>query len=75
VSPIELSHDSVSRWLKSKAFRPADLWELTEPLIDKKRPCLLIADDTVLDKTRSEKIELVHYQYSGNKHAVIAGIG
>jgi len=75
VSPIELSHDSVSRWLKSKAFRPADLWELSEPLIDKKRPCLLIADDTVLDKSRSEKRELVHYQYSGNKHAVIAGIG
>lgn len=75
VSPINLSHDTVSRWLKSKTFRPADLWSLTEPLIDKKRPCLLIADDTVLAKTRSQKIELVHYQYSGNEHDVIAGIG
>jgi hypothetical protein len=75
VSPVKLSHDSVSRWLKSKTFRPADLWKITEPLITKTRPCLLIADDTVLDKTRSENIELVRYQYSGNEHAVIAGIG
>ncbi len=44
-------------------------------MIDKKRPCVLIANDTVLDKSRSEKIELVRYQYSGNEHAVIAGIG
>lgn len=75
VSPIQLSHDTVSRSLKSKTFRPADLWSLTEPLIDKKRPCLLIVDDTVLAKTRSQNIELVHYQYSGNDHDVIPGIG
>jgi len=35
----------------------------------------LIADDTILDKNRSKKIDLVHYQYSGNAHDVIAGIG
>jgi hypothetical protein len=74
-SPINLSHHTGSRWLKSKTFRPANLWSLTEPLIDKKRPSILIADDTVLAKTRSQKIELVHYQYSGNEHDVIAGIG
>lgn len=36
---------------------------------------LLIMDDTILDKHRSDKIDLVHYQYSGNVHDVIAGIG
>jgi hypothetical protein len=36
---------------------------------------LLIADDTILAKKRSKEIECVHYQYSGNEHDVIAGIG
>lgn len=75
VSPSNLSHDSISRWLKSKCFRPRELWELVKPSITTAAPCLLIADDTVLGKTRSKKIELVHYQYSGNEHDVIAGIG
>ncbi len=35
----------------------------------------MIGDDTVLAKTHSKKIELVNYQYSGNQHDVIAGIG
>ncbi len=75
VSPFPVSHDSISRWLKSRCFRPKDLWQIVEPSIDKTARCLLIADDTVLAKTRSKKIELVHYQYSGNEHDVIAGIG
>nr|WP_222703447.1 hypothetical protein [Candidatus Arsenophonus triatominarum] len=29
----------------------------------------------MIAKTRSKKIEMVHYQYSGNEHDVIAGIG
>nr|WP_063655974.1 hypothetical protein [Candidatus Arsenophonus triatominarum] len=41
----------------------------------KKSPWVLIADDTLIAKTRSKKIEMVHYQYSGNEHDVIAGIG
>lgn len=28
VCPESLSHDSVSRWLKSQHFRPRDLWPL-----------------------------------------------
>lgn len=75
VSPTELSHDSISRWLKNKCFRPREIWEMSQNYIDKKTPCLLIADDTVLTKTHSKKIDLVNYQYSGNQHDVIAGIG
>lgn len=75
VSPSELSHDSISRWLKSKCFKPREIWEVSERYIDKKSPCLLIADDTVLTKTHSKKIDLVNYQYSGNQLDVIAGIG
>lgn len=75
VSPVALSHDSVNRWLTSSCFRPSGLWELSKPLLDLKEPCLLIGDDTILDKHRSKEIELVKYQYSGNAHDVIAGIG
>ena len=74
VSPFHLSHDSVNRWLASNSFRPSGIWELTKPLINIKKPCILIGDDTVLDKNRSKKIDLVNYQYSGNNHSVIAGI-
>ena len=75
VSPIPLSHDSISRWLADKNFRPRELWSIANQYIRPSEPCLLIADDTVLSKTRSQKIELVNYQYSGNAHDVIAGIG
>lgn len=75
VSPVSLSHDSVNRWLNSCSFRPSGVWELSSSLINLKEPCLLIGDDTVLDKHRSEEIDLVNYQYSGNAHDVIAGIG
>jgi len=75
VSPIELSHDSISRWLSEANYRPRDLWDKAQSYIDPQEPCLLIADDTVLDKRHSQKIELVNYQYSGNEHDVIAGIG
>src|SRR6267378_3054051 len=75
VSPTELSHDSISHWLRNKCFRPREIWEISERYIDKKSPGLLIGDNTVLSKTHSKKIDLVNYQYSGNQHDVIAGIG
>lgn len=75
VSPVLLSHDSVSRWLNDQCFRPRDLWRIADNHVDRSEPCLLIGDDIVLAKSRSKKIELVNYQYSGNAHDVIAGIG
>jgi hypothetical protein len=75
VSPVPLSHDSANRWLNSCSFSPSGVWELSKPLINIKEPHLLVGDDTVLDKHRSEEIDLVHYQYSGNAHDIIAGIG
>jgi hypothetical protein len=75
VSPEALSHDSISRWLKSKHFSPNEIWSLSKEMIDKEEDGFLIADDTVLTKQYSKKIDLVNYQYSGNAHDVIAGIG
>lgn len=75
VSPSALSHDSISRWLKDRNFKPKEIWSTSKHMMNQDEACLLIADDTVLSKTHSKKIELVNYQYSGNAHDVIAGIG
>lgn len=75
VSPELISHDSVSRWLNNQSYRPREVWQIANTYINPTEPSLLIADDTVLAKPRSKKIELVNYQYSGNAHDVIAGIG
>ncbi len=75
ISPTRISHDSISRWLNSRCFRPREVFDLAKEHISLDEPCILIADDTVLSKPRSKEIELVHYQYSGNEHDVIPGIG
>lgn len=75
VSPVALSHDSISRWLQDKHFRPSEIWASTKNLIKEEELGLLIADDTVLSKEHSKRIDLVNWQYSGNSHDVIAGIG
>jgi hypothetical protein len=75
VSPISLSHDAVSRWLKSKTFPPKEVWSSVQSLVDMHSTCVLIVDDTVLDKRHSEKIEMARPQYSGNEHGLVKGIG
>lgn len=74
VSPVELSHDSISRWLEEKKCQPKDIWESVKGSVVGTKG-VMIADDTILDKSRSKKIELVRWQYSGTVHDVIKGIG
>jgi len=71
---MNLSHDSISRWLSSSKVQPKDLWEAASKEIDGN--CGILAfDDVVIDKSRSEKMELVNWQYSGTEHGVVKGIG
>lgn len=70
VSPKEVSHDSVTNWLKQTHFRPREIWQVAQKHIDLSSPCLLVVDDTILSKIHSKKIESVHPQYSGNMHGV-----
>lgn len=74
VSPIELSHDSISRWLSDAHCQPRDIWKEAKTHVLDTRG-VLIVDDTILDKSRSDKIELVRWQYSGTVHDVVRGIG
>lgn len=74
VAPQDLSHDSISRWLSETKTQPKDVWNAAKEEILGTQGCL-IADETVLTKSRSKKIELVHSQYSGAEHGVTNGIG
>lgn len=71
---MALSHDSISRWLSSAKVQPKDLWEAASKEIDSKRG-ILVFDDVVINKSRSQKMELVNWQYSGTEHGVVKGIG
>ncbi|HOW76682.1 MAG TPA: hypothetical protein P5102_19295, partial [Candidatus Competibacteraceae bacterium] len=48
---------------------------MAEPLINNSNEAYLILDDSVQDKSYSQKIEMVNRQYSGNAHGLIKGIG
>ncbi|MDN7025465.1 transposase [Methanoculleus sp. FWC-SCC1] len=69
-----VTHDTFNRFLTRQSLPPETLWEEVEPFIEK-RTGWLIVDDTVLDKVHSEKMALTYYQWSGNQHQVIKGIG
>ena len=57
---IKLSHDAVIRGIVSRNYTPTVVWDNANNLIDNSQSCLLIADSTVLDKTRNEKIHFVN---------------
>lgn len=70
-----LSHDQINRALQKIDVSPEDLWNSIQETLVLAPNGYLLFDDTVLDKNRSEKIEGVRKQYSGNAHGVIKGIG
>lgn len=69
-----LSHDSISRWLATEKVCPKDLWLCAAKEV-RTTSGILVFDDVVIDKSRSGKMELVNWQYSGAKHDVTKGIG
>jgi len=71
---MALSHDSISRWLSSAKVQPKDLWEIAGKEIEGKSG-ILVFDDVVINKSRSNKMELVNWQYSGSDKGVVKGIG
>jgi hypothetical protein len=76
VSPIKLSHDAISRWLTDTKCQPKDIWEAAKTeVLSEDNNGIIIADETIIDKSRSDKIELTSYIYSGTEHDVIKGIG
>jgi hypothetical protein len=75
VSPDDqMAHDCINRWLNDSEYTPDMLWGSVEKGIEK--DCgYLVFDDTLVDKSFSEKIELVKWQWSGRDHRIKKGIG
>ena len=69
-----LSHDSISRWLSTAKVQPKDLWDVSSKEV-KDKSGILVFDDVVINKSRSQKMELVNWQYSGSDKGVVKGIG
>lgn len=69
-----ISHDAVTRWLAKTKLPPSLIWQQAESLIDKNSGYLIL-DDSVIDKSRSPKLPLAGWQYSGNSHKVVRGLG
>jgi hypothetical protein len=71
----QISHDKINRYLKNEKLTPRLLWDNVKDFIETDAEAYIIFDDTVIDKRYSEEIELARWQYSGNEHGVLRGIG
>jgi hypothetical protein len=71
----KFTHDMANRYLAGDEIRPRMVWENVKGQVTTTPYGFLVFDDTVLDKSYANQIELVRRQYSGNAHGVIKGIG
>ncbi len=71
----DLSHDMINRYLRDEHLTPSLVWEHTQPTLRQSENGYLVFDDSILDKNHSRKIESVRWQYSGNAHGIVRGIG
>jgi hypothetical protein len=71
----QFSHDAITRYMAGDHLPPRLVWENVRGQIVTSPNGFVIFDDMVLDKSHSEKIELVRQQWSGNAKQVIRGIG
>lgn len=70
-----VSHDLVKLFLENERLTARDVWRRVKADIVPSPKGYIVFDDTVLDKSYSKKIDSVRWQYSGNAHQVIRGIG
>ena len=70
---MEISHDSVNRFLLRETYEPEDLFNEAKSLLNLVGGTLSV-DDSVLDKPYSQHMELVGYFWSGKHHRVVKGV-
>ncbi len=72
---LNISHDSVNRFLLRENYRPEDLWTEVSEKIDLNNGVLSV-DDMVIDKpySNAEKTDLIGFFYSGKHHCVVKGV-
>ena len=70
---MNISHDSVNRFLNRESYDGKDLFNEVKPLINLCGGTLSV-DDSVLDKPYSKYIAFIGYFWSGKHHASVQGI-
>jgi hypothetical protein len=70
---MEISHDSVNRFLQREAYTPLDLFNESKVGLELTGGTLSV-DDSILDKPYSHHMDLVGYFWSGKHHRVVKGI-
>lgn len=70
-----VSHDTIGRSIATIKLSPKVVREKALELIVPSTNGYLAIDDTVMDKSSSEEIEVASAQYSGQKHGITTGIG
>ena len=72
-SLLNISHDSVNRFLNRESYSPQDLFNEVKPGINLRGGTVSV-DDSVLDKPYAHYIALVGHYWSGKHHSVVKGI-
>jgi hypothetical protein len=70
---MEVSHDSVNRFLLREDYTPQDLFNEVRSSLNLKGGTVSV-DDSVLDKPYSQLTDLIGYFWSGKHHGVVKGI-
>ena len=70
---MNISHDSVNRFLEREDFEPVDLFNESKDNLNIKGGVLSV-DDSVLDKPYSQYMSFVSHFWSGKHHRVVKGI-
>ena len=70
-----VSHDTIGRSIATIKLSPKIVREKALELIIPSDNGYIALDDTVMDKSSSEEIEIASAQYSGQKHGITTGIG
>ena len=72
----EISHDTVTRFLRSKDFGSKELWEYTKPMVrqNEKSGGVLILDDAIEEKPYTDENDVNCWHYSHVKGRVLKGL-
>ena len=70
---MDISHDSVNRFLLRESYEPKDLFDEAKRLVNLAGGTVS-CDDTTLDKPYSKHMELVGHFWSGKHHRVVKGL-
>ena len=71
----KFSHDTINRYLRNEQLTHSLLWHHIKLDLKEFEDGEIVFEDTVLDKTSGQNIELVPRQYSGTEHIIFPRIG